>query len=186
MPLNNRTTSTIKTILLDRDGVLNTDRFDYVYTPDQLAPIPEALRALRLLKQARYRIIVITNQACIGRGLITEDQLTAIHQQLISLVEAAGSAIDDIFYCPHHPDDGCNCRKPLPGLIDQAHSKWSFERSETWLVGDSLRDIQAGNQAGCKTAMVRTGHGMEHCKKVTDTPVYDDLLDFVQNALGLS
>ncbi|MFD2938218.1 D-glycero-alpha-D-manno-heptose-1,7-bisphosphate 7-phosphatase [Spirosoma flavum] len=144
-----------KCIFLDRDGVLNEDRTDYVYRiEDFIIPtgVPEALR---LLKEAGYLLIVITNQAGIARGLYTHDDVMTCYNYL---QEQCGQLIDDIYYCPHHPkyDTESLTRKPGSLMLEKAMAKYNIEPDASWMIGDALRDMQAGRRAGVRT--VRIAH----------------------------
>ena len=166
-------------VLLDRDGVLNVDRPDYVRTPSELVLLPGVAAALRDLRARGYRALVITNQAGVGRGLVTAATLTAIHTRLRELVAAAGGAIDGIYVCPHRPEDGCPCRKPKPGLIERARAEWGFEPRDTWFVGDSARDVEAARAARVRPALVRTGHRDYEPTPGDGVAAFDDLAAFV-------
>jgi D-glycero-D-manno-heptose 1,7-bisphosphate phosphatase len=143
-------------IILDRDGVLNTRprKGEYVRHVDEFTWLPGARDALRLLKDAGYTIIVVSNQAGIARGALTTEDLERIHQRMRRQAEEAGGAIDAVYYCPHHWDDGCNCRKPQPGMIFQAQRDFNLDLSRTFVVGDDERDIQASEAAGCPSVFV--------------------------------
>lgn len=171
-------------VLVDRDGVLNRDRADSVLTPNQLEVIPAAMQAVRRLCEAGYAVVVITNQAGIGRGLLTEEGLEEIHEKLKREVSRAGGRLAAIYHCPHHPDAGCACRKPAPGLILQAREDWGFDPARTWMVGDSVKDIEAAETVGCRAVLVKTGKGRESAKERPEAPVFEDLLDFVDSVLA--
>lgn len=171
-------------LLLDRDGVLNEDRSDSVRAPEQLILLPGVGEALRLLHAAGTRVLVITNQACVGKGLVTPATLDAIHALLQQGVAAAGGVIDAIYHCPHTDAEACPCRKPRPGLLQQAQAAWGFDMSQTWFVGDAERDVAAARAAGCRPALVRTGKGAATAEKLPDVPVFDTLLDFVHAFLS--
>ena len=143
-------------IILDRDGVLNrkAPKADYIKHWKEFEWLPGALEALALLKQAGYRIIVITNQAGIARGVMTEADLAEIHANMKRRVAEAGAEIDAIYYCPHGWNDGCDCRKPAPGMLFQAQREFHLDLTRTCFVGDDARDKQAGAAAGCRTIRV--------------------------------
>ncbi|MBF0429608.1 MAG: D-glycero-beta-D-manno-heptose 1,7-bisphosphate 7-phosphatase [Magnetococcales bacterium] len=171
-------TTTKKFLLLDRDGVCNRDRSDYVRLPEELEILPGIPASLGRLHRAGYRVIIITNQAGVGKGLIRPTDLEAIHQSLKSQVAMAGGHIDGIYFCPHLTEAQCSCRKPKPGLILAAQKEWGFNPKETWMVGDAVRDVQAARAAGCRPALVRTGHGLESIQQLPDVLAFDDLADF--------
>jgi D-glycero-D-manno-heptose 1,7-bisphosphate phosphatase len=146
------------TVFLDRDGVINADSPDYIKSRAEFHPLPGSLEAIARLTREGVRVIVITNQSAINRGMVPLAELQAIHQELCAAVSAQGGRITDIFFCPHHPDEGCACRKPKPGLILAACRRHGIDPSRTVMVGDSARDILAGQAAGCgRTVLVRTG-----------------------------
>jgi histidinol-phosphate phosphatase family protein len=152
-----------RTILLDRDGVLNRKaaKAEYISSPDQFVWLPGALDALRLLTEAGYRIILISNQAGIARGKITWEELHAVENKMRREAEAAGGKIEAIYVCPHHWDENCACRKPKPGMLFQAQRDYHLDLSRTWFLGDDERDIQAGTAAGCKTGLVTPDKGLK-------------------------
>lgn len=151
----------MKTIFLDRDGVINRNppNWGYVRTWEEFDFIPNTLKALRDLTGNGYRIIVVTNQAGIGRGLFSEDNLKDIHSRMVVDIRNAGGSIDAIYYCPHHPEAGCECRKPKPGMLIRAALEHNIELPNAYLMGDSTTDIEAGQRAGALTFLVLTGHG---------------------------
>lgn len=169
-------------IILDRDGVINHDSDAYVKSLAEFIPYPGAIAAIARLSQAGYAVAIATNQSGIARGYFNADTLTQMHARLAVLVEGAGGTLSAIAHCPHGPEDGCDCRKPLPGLLYQIQSTLSLPTLEgSWMLGDSLRDLQAGEAAGCCPALVRTGKGKDTEAKrqyADDTPVFDDLAAF--------
>lgn len=154
-------------VLLDRDGTL-VEEVDYLRDPAQLRLIPGAAAAVRRLNEAGLPVIVVTNQSMIARGMGTEADLALVHERLTTLLRAEGARLERIYYCPHHPDIGqppyravCDCRKPLPGLLSKAELDLGLDLSRSTMIGDSLRDLEAGDVAGCGTLiLVRTGHGL--------------------------
>ena len=145
-------------VFLDRDGVLNWEAGDYITRPDDLLILPGAAESLARLTAVGWPVFVFTNQAGVGRGRLTEQTLTAIHDRLRAELEAGGGRIEAIYACIHHPDAGCDCRKPRPGLLLQAAREHSLDLTRSFVVGDSPRDIAAGAEAGCHTVLVLTGH----------------------------
>lgn len=143
-------------IFLDRDGTINRrpGRGEYITEPDQLAFLPGALDAMRRLTEAGYRIIIVSNQAGIGRGMMTEAQLTAVNDRLTQEAQAAGAMIDAIYHCPHHWDDDCACRKPRPGMLFAAQRAFHLDLTRTLFIGDDPRDGQAAAAAGAPFEMV--------------------------------
>lgn len=146
-------------ILLDRDGVINHDSPDCIKHVDEWVPVPGAIEAIAALKRARFLVGVCTNQAGLARGLITSAALAAIHDRLRRLLAAEGVALDDLRYCPHAPEAGCDCRKPRPGMLEAAMEALGVAAADTLFVGDAVRDMQAAIAAGCRPVLVRTGGG---------------------------
>ena len=141
-------------IFLDRDGVINVNRDDYVKDWSEFEFLPGAIDALKKINSSRYMLILITNQSPIGRGIFTTETLDQIHYNMLHELGKVGARIDAIYYCPHKPNDGCSCRKPKPGLILKAASDFGIDLKNSWMIGDSESDIKAGASAGCKTAKV--------------------------------
>jgi heptosyltransferase-2 len=144
------------TIFLDRDGTLNPDP-GYINSPDQFELFPDVPEALARLKRAGARLIVVTNQSGVARGFLTRDDLDAVHMKLQRLLDAAGASLDAIYFCPHHPDDGCDCRKPNRGMIDQAVREWGVKLDRSYLIGDHPREIELAKRIGARSILVTTG-----------------------------
>ena len=147
----------MQAILLDRDGVINAERADYVKEWREFNFLPGVLQALQRLAVLDIPIGVITNQSAIGRGIIQHATVTEIHRALAQAVKNAGGRIDAFFVCPHHPADGCLCRKPKPGLLLQAAKQFGFALEEALFIGDSVTDFEAAYAAGCQSILVRSG-----------------------------
>lgn len=147
----------MRVVFLDRDGVINENRDDYVKNTDEFRFLPGSLDALRRLNAAGFRVAVISNQACIGKGLLTRETLTDIDRSMFSRVMEAGGEIAATYYCPHRPEDNCDCRKPAPGLLLRAGRDMEVNIEDTVFIGDNSKDVQAGRAAGCKTILVLTG-----------------------------
>ncbi|HXS26706.1 MAG TPA: HAD-IIIA family hydrolase [Steroidobacteraceae bacterium] len=167
-------------LILDRDGVLNFEAPPpgFVVRPEDFRWLPGALEALALLHRAGIRLSVATNQSGVGRGLMTLDELQAVHARMRAEAELAGGALDAVLCCPHAPDAGCPCRKPEPGLIREAIALSSISAEESLVIGDDDRDLQAAQHAGVLAALVRTGKGRATEAQLTDrsaVAVYDDL-----------
>jgi len=142
-------------VFLDRDGIINEQIYgDYVRSPKQLRFIPGSLTQIARLTNAGYRVVVISNQQGIGKGLFTLDDLDEVTEAVRQAVSKAGGRIDAFYYCPHLQDDECRCRKPRPGLLLRAAEQLSVNLAETYFVGDSVSDVLAGQAAGCKTILV--------------------------------
>ena len=168
----------MKPILLDRDGVINFESKYYIKSPDEWIPLPGSIEAIAALSQAGYTPIVITNQSGVGRGLYDIKTLDAIHEKMRQMIHAAGGTLAAVFYCPHTPDEFCLCRKPELGLFYQARDTFQIDLTNVWMVGDSLRDLQAAEKAGCQPVLVKTGHGMETLKTdglPKNSLIFDDL-----------
>ncbi|MCD0506079.1 D-glycero-beta-D-manno-heptose 1,7-bisphosphate 7-phosphatase [Bordetella petrii] len=149
----------MKLIVLDRDGVINQDSDAFVKNPDEWIALPGSLAGIARLSQAGYTVVVATNQSGLARGLFDMAMLNAIHAKLHRELGQAGGVIDSIFLCPHGPDDGCLCRKPLPGMYHDIARRYDADLAGVPAVGDSLRDLQAAAAAGCAPWLVLTGNG---------------------------
>jgi D-glycero-D-manno-heptose 1,7-bisphosphate phosphatase len=179
----------VKLIILDRDGTINEDRDDFVKTADEWVPIPGALEAIARLNHAGWHTVIATNQSGLGRGTYDMSALNAMHAKMNQMLAKQGGRIDAVFFCPHAPEDACNCRKPLPGLFEQIGERFGVDLSGVPSVGDSLRDLQAGAAVGCSTHLVRTGKGARLseaglaalCAQVPGTAVHDDLAAFAEH-----
>ncbi|WP_418318592.1 D-glycero-beta-D-manno-heptose 1,7-bisphosphate 7-phosphatase [Piscinibacter sakaiensis] len=147
----------MKLIIFDRDGTLNEDRDDYVTTVDEWTPIPGALEAVAALTQAGWRAVVATNQSGLGRGLFDMATLNSMHLKMNQKLAECGGRIDAVFFCPHVPGDECDCRKPMPGLFKLIGERYAVDLKQVPAVGDSLRDLQAAQSAGCEPHLVLTG-----------------------------
>jgi len=149
----------MKLVILDRDGVVNHDSDAYIKSPEEWRPIPGSIEAIARLSKAGLRVAIATNQSAIARGLIEPSTLAAIHSRMQRAVQDAGGRIDAVFFCPHGPDDGCDCRKPRPGMVLEILRRFRVDPADALLAGDSLRDLQAANAAGVRAALVLTGNG---------------------------
>ena len=168
-------------IFLDRDGVLIENRSDYIRDWSQVKIISEAIHALSLEPIKKYKVVIVTNQSVVGRGLILLKTAQEINQRLINLIRDHGGQIDGVYMCPHRPEDGCSCRKPLPGLFLQAAKDLSLDLQRSWMIGDAWSDVQAGEAAGMLgTILLKTGRGTEQLlqarlETVTTNLVFDNL-----------
>ena len=149
----------MKLIILDRDGVINEDSDDYIKTVDEWKALPQSMEAIARLNRGGYRVVVATNQSGISRGYFDLETLSAMHQKMHREASVAGAHIDGIFFCPHSPEDNCNCRKPKAGLFHEIQARLGTKLEGVPTVGDSLRDLQAGASVKCKTFLVKTGKG---------------------------
>lgn len=181
----------MKLVILDRDGVINKDSSEFIKTPDEWLPIKGSLEALARLSQAGYDVVIMTNQSGIGRKLLSTDDLSKIHVRMIDYVQQHGGKIQKILFCPHHPDDGCECRKPLTGMYDELAKRLSIHFNGVYSVGDSVRDLIAAHNAGAKPVLVKTGNGRKSLKEINanehlglnTAPVFDNLAGFVDALL---
>ncbi len=145
-------------VLLDRDGVISVYTTSYIMDAKDFQLAKGAGDALKMLNQNGFEVVVITNQSCINRGLVTREEIDAVNSRMIDEVEETGGRILDVFLCPHTDADNCSCRKPKPGMILDAASKYGMELSQTFFVGDSITDFQAAQAAGCRSIICLTGN----------------------------
>lgn len=146
-------------VILDRDGVINHDSDDFVKTPAEWLPIDGSIDAVAKLCRAGFTVAVATNQSGIGRKLMDRTALEAIHEKLRAQVREAGGDVDRIAYCPHHPDDGCDCRKPAPGLYVQLSREYGMPLDGVPVIGDTMRDLEAARAVNARAILVLTGNG---------------------------
>ncbi|MGQ9675825.1 MAG: D-glycero-beta-D-manno-heptose 1,7-bisphosphate 7-phosphatase [Chloroflexota bacterium] len=151
----------MKAVFLDRDGVINENRSDHVKDWSEFRFLPGTPEAIARLSRTGVRIFVITNQAIINRGVVSRQQVDAINRRMVREIENRGGRIDEVVYCPHHPDEACDCRKPRPGLLLSLARKHRLDLSDTALIGDALTDIEAGLSVGCDAILVLTGRGRD-------------------------
>lgn len=196
----------IKIIVLDRDGVINEDSPLFVRSSAEWRAIPGSLQAIAKLNKRGYKVVVASNQSGLARGYLTRDDLAAIHRKMEDELAALGGHLDDIFVCPHGPDEQCRCRKPLPGLLLDIAERFGVAPSAMLVIGDSLRDLLAARAAGCSRILVKTGNGAKTLQQATEVkheglgeealsthdelydelqgvPVYDDLATAVDALL---
>lgn len=149
----------MKLIVLDRDGVINIDSDQFIKSPDEWKPIPGSLEAIARLNESGWRVVVASNQSGVGRGLFDMDTLNAINEKMTKAIGQVGGRLDAIFFCPHSADSTCDCRKPRPGMFLQIAERFNVDMRGVPVVGDSLRDLQAGVAVGCQPYLVLTGKG---------------------------
>ncbi len=154
-------------VFLDRDGTLNEDR-GYVTSPEQLVIFSGVPEALARLNQMGVQVILVTNQSAIGRGLMTIHDLQHIHQKLVDLLGSHEGRIDEMYVCPHHPDEGCACRKPQVGMIKQAEERFSLDLAQCFFVGDKCSDLEAAHKAGVTGVLVMSSVYSEAVVKARD------------------
>ena len=176
-------------LFLDRDGVIIENQPDYIRSWNDVLFFPSAIQALLKIKSSDYKIVIITNQSAVGRGLISLQTAKQINSCLINKIESAGGRIDGVFMCPHAPQDNCLCRKPSPGLIQQAASSLKIDLNRSILIGDALSDISAGQNAGVgQNVLVRTGRGaaqaaLPQASLLSPFLIYDDLADALEDLI---
>jgi len=169
-----------KAVFVDRDGTINEES-GYLFRKEECRFIPGALGAIAQLNNAGFPVVVITNQSGIARGYYSADDLEQLHLHMADEIAAAGGRIDGWYYCPHHPDypaeaAQCDCRKPLPGLLQRAARELGIDLASSWMIGDKLADISAGVAAGCQTILVRTGYGSSEALSAPEGQlILDDL-----------
>ena len=155
-----------KCVFLDRDGVINQDPPHYVHKIEDMVILPRVGEAIRLLNDKGYFVIVVSNQSGVGRGRYTERDVDIFHKEMeMRLYIKDHARITKFYYCPHKPEDNCECRKPLPGMLLQASNQFAIDLSESWLIGDKRTDCEAADAAGVRSILVLTGHGMEEVLK---------------------
>lgn len=183
---NSPTSSLTPALFLDRDGVIIENRADYVRRWQDVEIYPQALAALARLRDWQGKIIIVTNQSVVGRGLISRGRADAINARLLQLIARAGGRIDAVYMCPHAPTEGCNCRKPQPGLLLQAQRALALDMPNSIIIGDALTDLSAGRAAGLsQAALLKTGRGREQlalpaAAALAPFPVYATLEEAIQ------
>ena len=182
----------VKLVILGRDGILNDFRDDHVKAPEEWSPIAGALEAVSRLNHAGWHVVVATNQSGIGRGMIDMASVNAVHAHMLKQLQLAGGRIDAVFFCPHTPEDGCDCRKPQPGLMLDIGKRYGIDLKQVVMVGDTLRDLQAAQEAGCEAHLVCSGRaaGLDAAQiqalvdQVPGTRVHVDLAAFAEYLLA--
>lgn len=176
----------MKLVIMGRDGTLNQYRDDHVKSPEEWVPIPGALEAVAKLNHAGWHVVVATNQAGLGRGLFDMASLNSVHIKMNELLAKLGGRLDGVFFCPHTPEDQCECRKPLPGMLRDIGKRYSVDLEDVPSVGDSLKDLLASAAAGCEPHLLRhtrSGRRSEAdlaalLQQVPEMEVHDDLMAF--------
>ena len=179
----------MKLVILDRDGVINRDSDEYIKSPAEFIPLAGSIEAIGRLSAAGYTVAVASNQSGIGRGLFSRSALYAMHRKLRRLVKSVGGVIGKIVYCPHAPNDGCDCRKPRAALLLRIGAYYGCSLDGVPVIGDSLRDLQAAAAVGAKPVLVRTGKGRKTERELVNSgieaEVFDDLAGAVDSLLTL-
>lgn len=181
----------VKLVILGRDGILNHFRENHVTAPEEWRPIPGALEAVARLNHAGWHVVVATNQSGIGRGMIDMAAVNGVHAYMNQQLMVHGGRLDAVFFCPHTPEDDCECRKPRPGMLLDIGRRYNLDLGQVPMVGDTLRDLQAARHAGCLPHLVRSGRaaslGAEQTQALLDQVpgalVHDTLSDFVDHLL---
>jgi D-glycero-D-manno-heptose 1,7-bisphosphate phosphatase len=180
----------LKLVILDRDGTINRASDEFVKSPEEWHPLPGALEAISRLNHAGFHVVLATNQSGLGRGLFDMAALNAVHAHMLKALATLGGRIDAIFYCPHAAEEGCNCRKPAPGLLHQIEERYGLSLQGVPYVGDSLREMQAAKAAGWPPHLVLTGrHAVADSACLppdfpANTLVHADLAAFAAHLLG--
>ena len=152
----------IKTVFVDRDGVINQERSDYVKSISELEIYPNVAKNIKLLKDAGFLVIVITNQSAVNRGIITHEIVSQIHDSIQDHLKKYGTFLDGFYYCPHTPNENCNCRKPKSGLLQQAILELNIDLNSSWMIGDSDSDIEAADSIGCKAIKISDNFSLDN------------------------
>ena len=174
-------------IILDRDGVINYDSDHYIKSPEEWHAIPGSLEAIAQLNRHGYHVLVATNQSGVARGHYDLETLDLIHEKLMRELAAVGGYIDEIFFCPHHPDEHCACRKPQPGMFYKMEKKYPIDLKKTFFIGDTFTDMQVAETVGCKPILVLTSKGEATLKKhpaLLAIPHFPDLARAVEYVLS--
>ena len=180
-----------KLIILGRDGILNEFREDHIKAPGEWVAVPGALEAVSRLNHAGWHVVVATNQSGIGRGMIDMAAVNAVHAHMLRSLQTLGGRVDAVFFCPHTPEDGCDCRKPLPGMVLDIGRRYGADLAQVPMVGDTLRDLQAAQAAGCEPHLVRSGRAAaldpgqvaDMLRQVPGTVVHRDLGELATHLL---
>jgi D-glycero-D-manno-heptose 1,7-bisphosphate phosphatase len=178
-------------VILGRDGILNVYREDHVKSPDEWLAVPGALEAVARLNHAGWHTVVATNQSGIGRGMIDMASINAVHLHMMQRLAAVGGRVDAVFFCPHTPEDNCDCRKPKPGLMRQIGQRYGLDLRTVPMVCDTVRDLHAARAAGCEPHLVRSGRAaafdeaqlLDVVARLPGTEVHDNLDSFVDFVL---
>jgi len=175
-----------KLVVLDRDGVINYDSDEYIKSPDEWRAIPGSIDAIARLGRAAYDVVVVSNQSGIARGLLSQSTLNAINARMTREIQASGGSLAGIYFCPHHPDQGCSCRKPEPGLLLRVARDLSRSMEGVPVIGDKLSDLQAASAVQARPMLVLTGRGQKTFEELDGefSEVYADLEAAVETLLA--
>jgi histidinol-phosphate phosphatase family protein len=173
-------------VFMDRDGTIN-EEVSFLSRMEQLRLYPQTCEAIRLINAAKMKAVVVTNQSGIARGYFTEDFVRSVHERINELLRAEGAHIDGFYVCPHHPIYGngiykqhCECRKPKPGMLLQAAAEMNLDLSHSYMIGDMLKDIEAGKKAGARGVLVLSGYGPDTVRPYMPAYIAEDILEAVQ------
>jgi len=183
-----------KLVIMDRDGTINADSDEFIKSPEEWQPLPGALEAIAKLNHAGWHVVVATNQPGLGRGSFDVGTLNAIHTKMNKALAAVGGRVEAVFYCPHAAEDHCDCAKPAPGLFFQIGERFGVDLDQVPVVGDRLRDVEAGAKAGCQPHLVLSGEAGRELRAAgaqralpsgypPDTQVHEDLMAFARHLL---
>ena len=177
-----------KLVILDRDGVINEDSDAYIKSPAEWRPIEGSLQAIARLNRAGFKVYVATNQSGLARSLFTIETLNRIHQKMLDMLQHHGGNLAAVLFCPHGPDDDCDCRKPKPGLYLEIAERNNISLQGVPVIGDSFRDIEAALTVNARPILVRTGKGskteQQHADELQDIEIYDDLASTVDTLIN--
>ena len=174
-------------VFLDRDGVINENRADYVKSWSEVKFLPAVFDALRRLAETDFAIVLVTNQSAVGRGIISKERAGSINRQIVETIRSQGGRVDGSYLCPHHPDDNCECRKPRPGMLFQAADELGLNLDRSYFIGDAITDMQAADAAGVRGILVLTGRGQSQTREARTPlpwPIASDLgsvIDYILN-----
>ena len=152
----------LKTVFVDRDGVINQERSDYVKSISELEIYPNVAKNIKLLKDAGFLVVVITNQSAVNRGIVTPEMINQIHNSIQDHLKKSGTFLDGFYYCPHTPNENCNCRKPKSGLLEKAILELNIDLNSSWMIGDRDSDIEAANSIGCKAIKISDSFSLDN------------------------
>ena len=152
----------LKTVFVDRDGVINQERSDYVKSISELEIYPNVAKNIKLLKDAGFLVVVITNQSAVNRGIVTPEMINQIHNSIQNHLKKYGTFLDGFYYCPHIPNENCNCRKPKSGLLEKAILELNIDLNSSWMIGDSDSDIEAADSIGCKAIKINDNFSLDN------------------------
>ncbi|HLF86621.1 MAG TPA: D-glycero-beta-D-manno-heptose 1,7-bisphosphate 7-phosphatase [Nitrospiria bacterium] len=162
-------------VFIDRDGTINKES-GYIDRPDMIDLIPGSAKAIKIINKMGLNAVVVTNQSGIGRSYFKEESLMEVHRRLKELLMEEGAYIDAIYYCPHHPHDNCECRKPMPGLLKRAASELEIDLCSSYVVGDKISDLILAQKVGAKGILVKTGYGLEAIEDMSEKEVIPDMV----------